>query len=328
VTVDDRLPCKHNRSEDEKIAEPVFSDANPGEIWPQILEKAIAKYHGSYGALAGGHMPFAWVLTTGCTPRTFKRVTVPLAKGKISYKWNDHDVLLPPPGSQPDKLLSLFTPKNEYGEKRKSAMANHRGDSSLLSFIYHKTIRDLLPVLTTLYADKGDFLAAAIMPKEAAVYNRAIENGLVPHHAYSILRMVEIPHSLLGEWEEPLILLLMRNPWGYDNTTKHNFTNWNGSWSDASQSWATNPAVERHIEQLLGHPRSELKLKGSFWMSWEDFELHFTNVDACDLDPEHPFLNTPRDTGDPTMNMIIMGVVVWLPAILLLKHCYGKVKHD
>lgn len=339
VIVDDRLPCKHNRSENEKFAKPLFSNANTGEIWPQILEKAIAKYHGSYGALAGGRMPFAWVLTTGCTPRTFTRVAASVGKGKEMYKWYDHDVLLPPPGSQP---TSLFTPNTKDGTMRKSAMANHRGDSRLLSFIYHQTILELLPVLTAQYADKGDFVAAAIMPKleNDTVYERATEKGLIPYHSYSILRMVEIPHSLRGKEEEPLVLLLVRNPWGNsadksvpdvdnkgsidsienENTTTRNVT-WNGDWSDASQSWATHPAVERHLEQLLGYPRSEHKLKGLFWMSWEDFELHFTEVDACDVDLEHPFLNAPRDTGDPTMNWIIMGIFVWLPAIMLLKCC-------
>jgi hypothetical protein len=48
VTVDDRIPCK------KKTKKPRFMSPNGNELWAIILEKAYAKWCGSYAALDGG----------------------------------------------------------------------------------------------------------------------------------------------------------------------------------------------------------------------------------------------------------------------------------
>ena len=48
VTVDDRIPCK------KKSKKPRFMSPNGNELWAIILEKAYAKWCGSYAALDGG----------------------------------------------------------------------------------------------------------------------------------------------------------------------------------------------------------------------------------------------------------------------------------
>jgi hypothetical protein len=48
VVVDDRIPCKKGSKK------PRFMNPNGNELWAIILEKAYAKFCGSYSALDGG----------------------------------------------------------------------------------------------------------------------------------------------------------------------------------------------------------------------------------------------------------------------------------
>lgn len=59
ITVDEYLPCKAN-------GQPAFATSKKGEFWVCILEKAWAKLHGSYAAVAGGAPDLAFTQITGC----------------------------------------------------------------------------------------------------------------------------------------------------------------------------------------------------------------------------------------------------------------------
>ena len=74
------------------------------------------------------------------------------------------------------------------------------------------------------------------------------ENGLVPGHAYTVVKVKEFTTSYGN-----VRLVNMRNPWGNGE--------WSGDWCDASSRW--NLVSE-------GRPQSR-KNEGSFWMSIEDF---------------------------------------------------------
>ena len=74
------------------------------------------------------------------------------------------------------------------------------------------------------------------------------ENGLVPGHAYTVLKVQEFNTSY-GK----IKLINMRNPWGNGE--------WSGEWSDSSSRWNTVSG---------GRPTSK-KNDGSFWMSIDDF---------------------------------------------------------
>lgn len=49
VTVDDDLPLRDGQ--------PVYAQTPAGELWPAVLEKAYAKFKGSYGLIGNGGMP-------------------------------------------------------------------------------------------------------------------------------------------------------------------------------------------------------------------------------------------------------------------------------
>ena len=59
VTVDDRLPCAKGSTK------PEYMKCNGNELWAVILEKAFAKFCGSYNHLDGGWCVWGWRVLTG-----------------------------------------------------------------------------------------------------------------------------------------------------------------------------------------------------------------------------------------------------------------------
>ncbi|KAJ1371003.1 hypothetical protein KIN20_032864 [Parelaphostrongylus tenuis] len=81
--------------------------------------------------------------------------------------------------------------------------------------------------------------------------------GLLARHAYSILEVKQE-----GEYR----LLKLRNPWG-------TFV-WNGKWSNNWKGWPK----ELKRKLLSGEPST-----GTFWISYDDFLLHFDAVDIAKI---------------------------------------------
>lgn len=57
ITVDDRLPCSDGSTH--------FMHPNGNELWAVVMEKAFAKFCGSYANLNGGFCAWAWRAITG-----------------------------------------------------------------------------------------------------------------------------------------------------------------------------------------------------------------------------------------------------------------------
>nr|XP_019590830.1 PREDICTED: calpain-14 isoform X1 [Rhinolophus sinicus] len=94
---------------------------------------------------------------------------------------------------------------------------------------------------------------------------RVLENGLVDGHAYTLIgiRKVTCKHG-------PEYLVKLRNPWGK--------VEWKGDWSDSSRTW-----------ELLS-PKEKIVLlrkddDGEFWMTLNDFKVHFKLLVICRLTP-------------------------------------------
>ncbi|KAF2593019.1 hypothetical protein F2Q70_00042989 [Brassica cretica] len=65
-------------------------------------------------------------------------------------------------------------------------------------------------------------------------------------------------------------LVQIRNPWA-------NEVEWNGPWSDSSPEWS-----DRMKHKLKHVPQSN---EGIFWMSWQDFQIHFRSIYVCRVYP-------------------------------------------
>ncbi|KAF5930090.1 hypothetical protein HYC85_030963 [Camellia sinensis] len=65
-------------------------------------------------------------------------------------------------------------------------------------------------------------------------------------------------------------LVQIRNPWA-------NEVEWNGPWSDSSPEW-----TDRMRHKLKHVPQAK---DGIFWMSWQDFQIHFRSIYVCRVYP-------------------------------------------
>ena len=86
------------------------------------------------------------------------------------------------------------------------------------------------------------------------------EMGLVPGHAYTIIKVLEVTTN---SGKEKLINL--RNPWGHGE--------WSGDWCDSSIKWTKD--IRNQCDNY------EIQNDGSFWMSFEDFYKFFIIGGIC-----------------------------------------------
>ncbi|CAG8485891.1 17883_t:CDS:2 [Cetraspora pellucida] len=97
--------------------------------------------------------------------------------------------------------------------------------------------------------------------------------GTVKGHAYSVLRVAEFEdededeNGKKQERKTPKKLIMVRNPWG-------GRSKWTGAWSDGSEKWT--PERMKKLEYKFGN-------NGAFWMTYEDFLLHWEVIDMCRL---------------------------------------------
>ncbi|CAK9135390.1 unnamed protein product [Ilex paraguariensis] len=103
------------------------------------------------------------------------------------------------------------------------------------------------------------FLLGAGSPSGSDVHISS--SGIVQGHAYSLLQVREVDGHRLVQ---------IRNPWA-------NEVEWNGPWSDSSPEW-----TDRMKHKLKHVPQSK---DGIFWMSWQDFQIHFRSIYVCRVYP-------------------------------------------
>ena len=84
VTIDDRIPCEPGTTV------PLFMKANGNEMWAMLIEKAFAKFCGSYQALDGGLAEWAWKALTGDNVFTLKAEDGGARWRRLNFK-NDTD---------------------------------------------------------------------------------------------------------------------------------------------------------------------------------------------------------------------------------------------
>lgn len=117
-------------------------------------------------------------------------------------------------------------------------------------------------------------MCCAITPHTHEEAEMRTSVGLVKGHAYGITACRKINIGDTGLFSifkgaQKVRMVRMKNPWGERE--------WNGAFSDGSPEWSKVSASER---QRLGLTFED---DGEFWMTFEDFLEHFTDLSICFL---------------------------------------------
>ena len=265
VTVDDRIPCKAGTQR------PEYMKCDGKELWAVLLEKAFAKFCGTYNALDGGWAVWGWRVLTG--DNCFR-----LKYDETAKEWRRIDFEAKMSDGQGGTGGAFRGTSEKYTKDEMwNILLNYVDDKSLIGASGGK--------------DMGQGLGGAGSGPNSGGLNGEQLNeahGLVGGHAYSILDARElglIPGlSLGGGVLGQTRLVRLRNPWGeYE---------WKGAWSDGAKEWDQNPLVKMRLRPKEGND-------GSFWMPWDQFEAAgFHNIDICDRTTKDDLrLNVEEDMG-------------------------------
>lgn len=160
ITIDDKIPCVMGSKE------AAFTKPNGNEMWCMLLEKAFAKFCGSYERLDGGQTAWAWQAMTGDSVHSLL---------KMGEKWKRLDLTYP---ENPDHRRHVkFTVTQE----------SHDADQ-----LFH--------VLRTMRKRKA-VLGASIISTKGEM--RMEDVGLVCGHAYSILKVKDVEGMKFVQMRNP-----------------------------------------------------------------------------------------------------------------------------
>lgn len=192
ILIDDLLPCDQYRNL-------LYSPAKRKQLWVPLIEKALAKAHGCYAALASGRSIEGLATLTGAPCET---------------------ITLQPNVSCTSTSPSTFAPVGSVENN-----TNNRERSSTATDHYVEEIDQDL-VWAQLLSSRG---AGFLMGASCGGGNLQIDEmeyvrvGLRPRHAYSVMDVRDEGNQLR--------LVKLRNPWGHFS--------WKGDWSDDSPKWTS-----------------------------------------------------------------------------------------
>lgn len=181
--------------------------ANPvgKEIWVAVLEKAFAKFRGSFKNLEGGNALWAFRALTGDPVFRLIKCTEPDKQGM----WERFELV----DKHPHDLTPVSVRKTKYSLKTKN----------------------LFDFLRTYDRSKALVSASQALP-ESGVEERDEDTGLIKGHAYSILASKRVGRGVNTFSDDPEFeLVQLRNPWGEFE--------WKGKWSDDDDMWNKHPKV-------------------------------------------------------------------------------------
>eukprot|EP00919_Chromeraceae_sp_WS-2016_P060222 GHVR01143013.1.p1 GENE.GHVR01143013.1~~GHVR01143013.1.p1 ORF type:complete len:617 (-),score=104.11 GHVR01143013.1:164-2014(-) len=175
LEVDDWIPCR-KRTWWETGGVPVFAKPADNQLWCMLIEKAFAKFVGSYENLKGGHMPYALQCMTGEEKQLKWKID------RDNGTWSEWRVDCEFLKKNPRRMDRMYT------RATKQTATFSEFFSKLVNF------------------DENNFIMGASIGDSSEVEN-VRSDGIITRHAYSLCRTFDAPE--LG-----LRLLQLRNPWG------------------------------------------------------------------------------------------------------------------
>lgn len=119
--------------------------------------------------------------------------------------------------------------------------------------------------------ERSSLMSCAIEP-DPDVLEAETPLGLIKGHAYSVTN-VKLMDIKTPRMSGQIPMIRIRNPWG-------NEAEWRGAWSDKSAEWQFIPDDEKEEVGLT------FEHDGEFWMSFRDFQAHFSRLEIVNLNPD------------------------------------------
>jgi hypothetical protein len=238
VVIDDLLPVDSN---DELIF--CHNEKEPDEFFAPLLEKAYAKFVGSYGLLDGGDANIAMVDLTGAICEYFDiRKCVQITD---ATEYDEYDE---------DEDENEGEDEDEYEDETSYHLVTDL-----------KTFWDYLMRSYKMKSLMNVSLNSEAHSEDLNEDNQ-LNNGLIPDHAYSVIQIVKFKNN-----NETTRLIKLRNPHG---ATKP----WKGAWSAHSKKWNN---LDEDIKDELNldlNPNGEFYMSFADFTRYFD-ELAIAHVD-------------------------------------------------
>jgi len=208
VEVDDLIPC-------DKYCKPLFAQlaGESGSMWALLLEKAFAKFVGTYEKLVGGSTGWAWQVLTG-QPWMARWSRDPAQKWT---RWEMCDI---------QKCFGKAEENLAAAAKwRSDGMRGGRWKGPVETSEDDQMFQALASYTQACFA-----ISCSIGQGDRAEERRP--DGLLAKHAYSVLQV------LCAHGQR---LVQVRNPWGSGGE-------WNRAWSDKSAEWEKHPQIAADLK--------------------------------------------------------------------------------
>lgn len=148
-------------------------------LWTVLLEKAIAKFAGSYSLLHGGNITWAWQALTG--------VEIQVTYHRSESGWQKYKLLLEGQKGQKAEIEAGLRFSTPYIPEGAEGLKDNEIFAAILSW------------------DKMNYCMCAVL-ESSVDEDQAKAKGLRTRHAYSLLSAVQV---------KEICLVQLRNPWGH-----------------------------------------------------------------------------------------------------------------
>lgn len=245
VIVDDLVPTA---SAPNHPPAPCFAGISAdGAIWIALVEKAFAKFCGSYAKTDWGEVAYGmYYLCGGAGGETWERISkVPPGRGRRTTRWKRSST------AWKGKVRSPKSPKSP--KVSRDFLERESGEG----FVTDGVQRDQDEIWRMLrrYMERCYPVACGVDPRRTE--DRSC--GLQTDRMYSLISTREVP----AKPNTVLRMVVLRNPFDVGE--------WTGRWSDESKAWAENPHA---VEYVNFRPGAD----GTFFMSYTDFLKYFTVI--------------------------------------------------
>jgi len=246
ITIDDRLPYWQRPGTYGTCC--FAKPTKENEFWPCLLEKAVAKFVKAYYRIDGGFESIALEMLTG-------KPAISIGISALQDGNHQPYAILTGPNNRMCMHATVY-----LRQKSIDAGWSYWGQDAS-KFCDNKTaLSD--PELWQKLKDsnkEGYSLACG---------SRCEYNGILQGHAYTILRMLDVPVTRQGK-TQTIQLMHVRNP--------HMTNEWKGKWRDDDKTtWNAYPEALKATGHKVG-----VKDNGVFWMEWEDFKKGFAEIAIC-----------------------------------------------